>query len=390
MKIYTTCSTGINIALKYYNQVNTKMRWIYDKSALLNQAKKWSKCIPWIKPYYAVKSNPLSYILEDLMEYNTSLRFKNLHNTIKPQQIGLDVASIKETMSALKYTPIENTIYTNPHTILYEIPHHIQIPFQIKVIDSICELELLNTYSIKCPILVRVNSSTYINKANINFNSKFGATIEEAYEIIQLAHKYNYEVKGVSFHIGSGGEYSRKEVFQLTYYKNAQPLLNYIQHIYNKKANSLILNFGGGFLYNTDLTDALGWSEQLPYTMIAEPGRYFSEPSHHLAIQVIAITGRGLFLDNGVYHELNCFHRDHWKMPLLTHCIEHNTINKVVNYNSSTLFGPTCDSYDTLGLQKIPDDIKVGDWILLPNMGAYTNAGAIEFNGIKCASSYTR
>lgn len=387
MKIYTT-PLGINVALKHYNQVNTKMRWIYDKSALLNQAKNWSNCIPWIKPYYAIKSNPISYILEDLMEYNKTIKFKYLNNNIKPHQIGLDVASIKETMTALKYTLIENTIYTNPHTIPHEIIQHLQIPFQIKVVDSVCELELLNIYNIKCPILVRVNSST--NKANINFNSKFGATIEEAYEIIQLAHKYNYEVKGVSFHIGSGGEYSRKEVFQSTYYTNAQPILNYIQHIYNKKSNSLILNFGGGFLYNTDLTDALGWSEQLPYIMIAEPGRYFSEPSHHLLLQVIAITGRGFFLDNGVYHELNCYHRDHWTMPLLTHCIEQNNINKVVNYNSATLFGPTCDSYDTIGIQKIPDDIKVGDWILLPNMGAYTSAGSIDFNGIKSASSYSQ
>jgi diaminopimelate decarboxylase len=36
----------------------------------------------------------------------------------------------------------------------------------------------------------------------------------------------------------------------------------------------------------------------------------------------------------------------------------------------------------------MPTDIKVGDWILLTNMGAYTNAGAIEFNGIKSASSF--
>ena len=388
MKIYTTCSTGINLALKHYNQFNTKMRWIYDKSALLKQAKNWSTCIPWIKPYYAIKSNPVSYILEDLVEYNKSIKFKYLHDTIKPHQIGLDVASIKETLTALKYLSIDNTIYTNPHTIPHEINEHLHIPFYIKVVDSICELDLLNTYNIKCPILVRVNSSTTLNKANINFNSKFGATIEESYKIIELAHKYNYDVKGVSFHIGSGGTYSRKEVFQSTYYVNAKPVLNYIEQVFNKQSPDLVLNFGGGFLYNTDLKEALGWSEQLPYKMIAEPGRYFAEPSHHLAIQVIGITERGIFLDNGVYHELNCYHRDHWKMPLLSHCIENNTITNINNYNSSTLFGPTCDSFDTIGLQKMPTDIKVGDWILLTNMGAYTNAGAIEFNGIKSASSF--
>ena len=87
MKIYTTV-LGVNIALNkialnqnVLNQ-NAFNRWIYDKPALLEQANKWTTQIPWIKPYYAVKSNPLPYILEDLMNY---------------KNIGLDVASIKET-----------------------------------------------------------------------------------------------------------------------------------------------------------------------------------------------------------------------------------------------------------------------------------------------------
>jgi ornithine decarboxylase len=364
MNIYTT-SFGINIALHNYTTLNTKTRWIYDKTALLKQANKWALQIPWIKPYYAVKSNPLSYMIDDLTNY-------------KLINIGLDVSSIKETNMALKYTTLKNTIYTNPHTIPHEINKSL---FNLKIVDSICELELLHKNDIHCPILIRINSG--IKDANINFDSKFGATKKEAYDIINLANEYHYIIKGVSFHIGSGGNFSRKDAFQQAYI-NVKPILNYIQ-IFNKQ--KLILNIGGGFLYNTDLTEALGWTKDLPYTIIAEPGRYFSEPSHHLAIQVIAITPKGIFLDNGVYHELNCFHRDHWTMPKLTHCIENNKIKEIHNYKSNIIFGPTCDSYDTIGRNKLPNDIQVGDWILLPNMGAYTNAGVVDFNGIQSASS---
>jgi ornithine decarboxylase len=120
--------------------------------------------------------------------------------------------------------------------------------------------------------------------------------------------------------------------------------------------------------------------------MIAEPGRYFSEPSHHLLTQVIAKTSKGIFIDNGVYHELNCFHRDHWTMPKLVYCINDGNINTISSYKSEVVFGPTCDSYDSIGKQFIPSDIEVGDWILLNNMGAYTNAGMVEFNGIRGAS----
>jgi len=360
MKIYTTCKFGIDIAKNYFN---IKNRWIYDKKAIINQINKWQNTIPWIKPFYAVKSNPLQYLLKDITNHN----FK----------VGLDVASIKEIKTALKYTDIENTIYTNPHSIPHECDN---LLFNIKVVDSLCELEILNKNNIKCPILIRTNS--YQNNSLINFDSKFGATIEEAFEIIKLAKKYNYYVKGISFHIGSGGNYSRKDAY-ISAYENIKPLLKYISS-YEKKP---ILNFGGGLLYDTDLNDALGWTKDLPYEMIAEPGRYFSEPSHHLAIQVIAKTNRGIFLDNGVYHELNCYHRDHWEMPKLSYILENNNINKVTDFTTSTIFGPTCDSYDTINKCDFPTNIEIGDWIILPNMGAYTNAGMVEFNGIKGASS---
>jgi len=363
MKIYTTLF-GIHIALKNYNKINT--RWIYDKPALLQQAYNWETQLPWIKPYYAVKSNPLPYLINDLTNYNSF-------------NIGLDVSSLKETDLALKYTRLTNTIYTNPHTIPHEMTKNCK--FHMKVVDSICELELLHEKNIKCPILIRLNSD--VNIATINFDSKFGATRLEAYDIINLAIEYKYDIKGVSFHIGSGGKYPRKFAFQHAY-NHAIPVLKYIQ-MFTKE--QLILNVGGGFLYNTDLIDALGWTKKLPYIVISEPGRYFSEPSHHLAIQVIAKTPKGIFLDNGVYHELNCFHRDHWTMPSLTHLIQNEETSVIQDYKPSLIFGPTCDSYDTLGTQDIPTNLEVGDWILLPNMGAYTNAGVVDFNGIKGASS---
>lgn len=364
MKIYTSL-LGVNIALNS----KTQTRWIYDKPALLHQVKRWATQIPWIKPYYAVKSNPLPYVINDLVQYKVN----DFH-------VGLDVASLKETHQALMYTTLENTIYTNPHTIPREIKKDMQ--YNIKVVDSLCELELLHKNNIKCPILIRMNSGVTI--ANINLNSKFGATREEAYQIIHLASTYGYEIKGVSFHIGSGGTFSRKEAFKNAYYVNALPVLNYIELFTDEK---LILNVGGGFLYDTDLTDALGWTKDLPYEMIAEPGRYFSEPSHDLLVQVIAKTPKGIFIDNGVYHELKCYHRDHWTMPKLVHCIDNGKLQDIHNYKTQVVFGPTCDSYDTLGKQLLPTDIEVGDQILLPNMGAYTNAGMVEFNGIRGASS---
>jgi ornithine decarboxylase len=74
-------------------------------------------------------------------------------------------------------------------------------------------------------------------------------------------------------------------------------------------------------------------------------------------------------------------------MPTLSYVIDNGQIQNINNYKSTIVFGPTCDSYDTLGKQHLPENIEVGDYILLPNMGAYTNAGLVNFNGINGAST---
>lgn len=367
MRIFTTSDLGVRIARRYRTRLNTQTRWIYDRLAVLSQVSKWSNEVPWIKPFYAVKSNPLPYLIADITR-----------DAAFP--IGLDVASMKEVRLARQFTDFANTIYTNPHSIPHESS---EWSFNLKVVDSMCEVELLHANRVKCPIIVRVNSAC--SKASIDFDSKFGASLDEAHQILQTAQRLDYSVQGVSFHIGSGGEFSRVDAFQSAYEANALPILQRIRQAFDQTRP--ILNVGGGFLPDTDLADALGWTRTLPYRLIAEPGRFFSAPSHHLAMQVIATTSRGLFLDNGVYHELNGFHRDHWTMPMLTRVVDNSQCADVVEYVEASVFGPTCDSYDTLGKCVLPRGMQVGDWILLPNMGAYTNAGMVEFNGILGASS---
>jgi ornithine decarboxylase len=137
------------------------------------------------------------------------------------------------------------------------------------------------------------------------------------------------------------------------------------------------------------LEEALGWTQHLPYTIIAEPGRYYAEPAYHLKIQVIAKTDRGIFLDNGIYQELNVYHKDHWHFPVLTHYYDHDskTIEEIHDYVNINLFGPTCDSYDVMENIRFPAYVETNDHIFLSNMGAYTSACAVNFNGIISASN---
>ena len=47
-----------------------------------------------------------------------------------------------------------------------------------------------------------------------------------------------------------------------------------------------------------------------------------------------------------------------------------------------TVAGPTCDAADVLkGEHLLPDDMQEGDFVYLPNTGAYTSSRACTFNG---------
>ena len=339
---------------------------MFDKTAVEKQMETWTNSLPWIRPYYAMKANPSPKLLATLMSDG---------------KVGIDVASLQEVNTALNYTNKDNIIYTNPHMIPYEIQSIKNTDIPIKVVDSMNEMKKLITNQFFPDVLIRLKSN--IHDANCAFDSKFGCDIKEATTIMEYAMNNNIQIRGVSFHIGSGGTFNRNNA-----YKKA---IAYTANILDLIENP-ILDLGGGLLYNTDLEEALGWTKNLPYTIIAEPGRYYAEPAYHLKLQVIAKTERGIFLDNGVYQELNVYHRDHWQFPILTHYYDHETgiIEIVDNYAKFDVFGPTCDSYDVIQSVLFPSDIQTNDYIFLSNMGAYTSAGAVDFNGIISASNSIR
>ena len=358
MKIFIE-STNIS----FLDSFSSKKRWFFDKEAVIVQMNKWQEKLPWIKPYYAMKANPS----EELLETLTSSEY-----------IGLDAASLNETLLASYYVENSSIIYTNPHIIPREKNEIIDLGIHLKVVDNINELHKMIEYGLTCPILIRLKSNMYL--ANVTFDSKFGCSQSEAFSIMDFAKENKIQVKGISFHIGSGGDFDRKFAYQ-TAIEYSKPIL--------EKIENPILDIGGGLMYDTDLDAALGWTKDLPYQMISEPGRYFAQTAYHLAVQIIEKTSRGVFLDNGVYHELNVYHRDHWEFPKLTHVYDNNSkkIEAIKDYETINLFGPTCDSYDILPNVAFPKYVKPGDWILLRNMGAYTSSASVNFNGISAAST---
>jgi len=358
---------------------SSRERCFFDKVALIKQIKKWDTILHWIQPFYAIKANPCNEMIKTIMNPEITL-----HNNI-----GFDSASVGELQLALDHMNCnKNIIYTNPHIIPHEknILSELLPKINVKVVDNLCELKKIIEYEIKTDVLIRLISNIY--DANVQFDTKFGCTIEEGFEIIKYANKHNIKIKGISFHIGSGGDFSRKNAYEKAI-RYAGPILKYLEILL--KDEKPILDIGGGLLHDTNLEEALGWTKELSqkYTIISELGRYYAEPSYHLAVQITAQTNRGVYLDNGLYHELNVYNWEKWRLPKLTHYYDTNseTIEEVRGFNQIKIFGPTCDSMDTMNDCEFPNEFEIGDWIFLHNMGAYTSAAKVDFNGIKGASN---
>jgi ornithine decarboxylase len=91
-----------------------------------------------------------------------------------------------------------------------------------------------------------------------------------------------------------------------------------------------------------------------------------------------------LYLDVGVFQGLiEPLEMSGWKYPIFTK--KHARGYK----KSFVLTGPTCDAYDTLGLDyMLPSDINVGDELYIGATGAYSLVYASHFNGFEPPKTY--
>jgi ornithine decarboxylase len=80
------------------------------------------------------------------------------------------------------------------------------------------------------------------------------------------------------------------------------------------------------------------------------------------------------YLDDGVYGDFSGIVFDHAKY-------EFRTLVKTPKF-ASILAGPTCDSFDTISLSEEMPELDVGSIVYVQNIGAYSCASALPFNGI--------
>jgi ornithine decarboxylase len=87
------------------------------------------------------------------------------------------------------------------------------------------------------------------------------------------------------------------------------------------------------------------------------------------------------YINDGIYGTFNAIIFDH--KVFIVHYLKLKDDNKKPDQFKSVIFGPTCDSLDCIAHSIDLPLLDIGDVLWFPDVGAYTNASASNFNGFQ-------
>ena len=328
--------------------------------------------LPRAGVYYAMKANPTPAILRRLAGLGSHF----------------DVASAGE-MEQLYGLGVNGSqmIYANPVKDTRGLRAAAVYGVRRFTFDDVTEIPKMASYVPGADVLVRI--SVRNNKALVDLNTKFGAPVDEAIALLQQAEQAGLHAAGICFHVGSQSlstaAYEEALLVARKLFDEAEALGMHLTD----------LDIGGGF----PVPDADGLSVDLAVMMESinrqidrlfpdtavwtEPGRYMCGTAVNLVTSVIGTKDRNgkpwYILDEGIYGCFSGIMYDHWTYPL--HCFGRGA------KKPSMFGGPSCDGIDVLYRDFEAPALKIGDRLLVTEMGAYTSVSATRFNGFYLAQT---
>ena len=371
------CVKGISLTLQKLRRIvshvspKTSSLAILSGSRLQTQLKHWSKALPKVEPFYAVKCNPEEFLLESLTNAGVNFDCASLREVDEVKRLG---------WPEINRSP--DILYAHPLKSEHDIQSVKGYGVNRTVVDSVEECKKLVNNNWKGDALLRIAVSDAGSK--MPFSAKFGASRSEVEEICRRS---KIPLVGVSFHVGSGCEDDSQ------YAKAIEYASTYVFDCLKKYShNPSILDIGGGYnprqsAFQSAAAAINGALANIPDSVrvIAEPGRYFAQTSQDLFVRVIAkkpgLEGKGwrYVIDESVYSQFSCIPFDHQQPAWFRIPSDANDTTSRPK-EEGVLFGRTCDSLDVIAKGTM-ERLEVGDWLDFPFMGAYTSSTASEFNG---------
>ena len=357
--------------------------YIIDLGEITTSYSTWTRLLPDVKPYYAVKCNPNPVLLDVLASLGANF----------------DCASENEMKTIIEITKDPSRIiFANPCKMSSQIRYARANDVDLMTFDCEEELYKIKLYHPYAKLVLRLAVDD--SKSKCQFNKKFGCKLEQVDELLKIAKTLKLEVVGFSFHVGSGCTSASNFYDAIKTCREATDIAN------EMNISISMIDIGGGFpgldrnikfediatSINDGIRDFFGKElENDSIKFISEPGRYFAEKTHTLVLNVIGkkkVTTKKLetdeedtvivyYLNDGIYGSFNCIYFDHSNPVILPFNERDGKLHK------SRLFGPTCDSVDLISENVMLPELAIGEWVYVENFGAYTVAASSSFNGFK-------
>lgn len=341
---------------------------VVDRSRLVQEYQHFRHLLPRVRLYYAIKANPHPDIIRTFHELGGCF----------------DVASEGEMRHVLAQgVEPDRIIFANTIKRPEALAFARQSGVDFVTFDSEPELYKLAKHAPGCRVLCRAKVGN--GGSQVDLSLKFGVDAEQVVPLLCKARALGLRAEGISFHVGSQcadyGNYLA--AFELTAGLVAEA---------NRRGLPLTtVDIGGGFpirqhagehvtVQNFGARMRRDLDRLFPASieLIAEPGRGLVGPAGTLVTRVVGRAIRNnmnyYYLDDGVYGDLSGIVFDHSQY-------EFKALKRTPKF-LSVLAGPTCDSFDTIARGIELPELEVGDVVYVPNIGAYSCASAVTFNGI--------
>lgn len=312
----------------------------------------------------------------------------NVLKLLQQQGAGFDAVCINEVRLALKAGFKSSDIMFTPNMAAFEeIEEAVELGVQINI-DNIPFLEQFGQkYGTSVPVCVRINPHIQAGgNRNIqvgHIGSKFGISVLQQEEIVEVVAKNNVRINGV--HVHTGSDILDTDVFL----KGAAIVFSFAKNFDTLE----FLDFGSGFKVayqeNAPVTDIQELGEKLgtefkkfctgygkDLEIWFEPGKFLVSESGTFLTQTNVIKSTPACTFIGVNSGFN-----HLMRPMFYG--SHHDIVNVSNPNGKekvyTVVGNICET-DTFGKDRQISETNVGDFIAFKNAGAYGFEMSSSFN----------
>ncbi len=361
------------ILLKAAREFSTPL-YVYDEERIHFQ---------YAKLIHAFQKSDVSifYACKALSNINVLRIFRDLG-------AGIDCVSLNEVQFALKAGVDPSKIIFTPNSVSFDdYTEAVSIGVNINI-DNLEILQQFGTvYGNTYPVVVRINphilAGGNIKISTGHIDSKFGISIDQVGQILDIKKQTGLAIKGLHLHTGS-------EIKEVDVFLNG---LNLLLELSNQFEELTVIDLGGGFKipYKPDekgvdieqlgeklfeRLDQFQHSNQRKFQIWFEPGKFLVSEAGYFLTKANIIkenpTRHFIGVDSGFNHLIRPMFYDAY------HIID-NISNARGHLKTYNVVGNICET-DTFAWDRELPEVHAGDILMFKNAGAYGFEMSSRFN----------